>query len=211
MVPNKVDINPYFQIEFTQKTTPSEMVDLLWVDVEDSGMGKTLSKTDNAIDVQFRHAMSKVAFEFVDSYEHYKLSSVILEGSVNKGTFYSGLTPGWLPDLTVVAPYTLLATVSDSKPLLDGWESPELYIIPQYLDGIFPSLGTDLDSGVDVVLTFTLTDLEGFGSQTINIPLKEYTYRWEQGGFYHYTVTVNSDPIEFGTPSFEITLQTVAM
>ena len=211
MVPNKVDINPYFQIEFTQKTTPSEMVDLLWFDIEDSGMGKTLSKTDNAINVQFRHAMSKVSFQFVDSYNHYKITSVILEGSVNKGTFYSGLTPGWLPDLTVVAPYTLLSTESGSAPLLNNWSSPNLYIIPQYLDGIFPPLGTNLDSGVDVVLTFTLTDLENFGSQTISIPLKDYTYRWEVGDYYHYTVTVNSDPIEFGTPSFDITLQTVAM
>lgn len=211
MIPNKVDINPYFQIEFTQKTNPSDMVDLLWFDVEDSGLGKTLSKTDSAIDVQFKHAMSKVAFRFVDSYGNYKLLSVILEGSVNKGTFYSGLTHGWLPDLEVVAPYTLLSKELANAPLLNGWDSSELYIIPQYLDGIFPSLGTDLDSGVDVVLTFTLTDFEGFGSQTISIPLKEYTYRWKLGQYYLYTVTVNSDPIEFGAPSFDITLQTVSM
>ena len=211
MIPHKVDINPYFQIEFTQKTNPSDMVDLLWFDVEDSGLGKTLSKTDSAIDVQFKHAMSKVAFRFVDSYGNYKLLSVILEGSVNKGTFYSGLTHGWLPDLEVVAPYTLLSEELANAPLLNGWDSSELYIIPQYLDGIFPSLGTDLDSGVDVVLTFTLTDFEGFGSQTISIPLKEYTYRWELGQYYLYTVTVNSDPIEFGAPSFDITLQTVSM
>lgn len=209
--PNKADVNPYLQIEFTQKTTPSEMVDLLWFDVEGSGLGKTLSKTADPIDVQFKHAMSKVVFQFADNYNHYKLSSVILEGSVNKGTFYSGLTHGWLPDLTVVAPYTLLEAEPGNDPLLNEWVSPDLYIIPQYLDGIFPSLGTDLDSGVDVVLTFTLTDLEGFGSQTISIPLKDYTYRWEVGDYYHYTITVNSNPIEFGTPEFEITLQTVAM
>ena len=209
--PNKADVNPYLQIEFTQNTVPAEMVDLLWFDVEDSGMGKTLSKTADPIDVQFKHALSKVKFQFADNYNHYKLSSVILEGSVNKGRFYSGRTQGWLPDLTVVAPYTLLAAGSDSNPLLNDWVSPDLYIIPQYLDGIFPSLGTNLDSGVDVVLTFTLTDLESFGSQTISIPLKDYTYRWEVGDYYHYTITVNSDPIEFGTPEFEITLQTVAM
>ena len=39
--PNKTDVNPYLQIEFTQKTTPSEIVDLLWFDVQNSGMGKT--------------------------------------------------------------------------------------------------------------------------------------------------------------------------
>lgn len=209
--PNKTDVNPYLQIEFTQKTTPSEMVDLLWFDVQNSGMGKTLSKTADPIDVQFRHALSKVNFQFADNYNHYKLSSVILEGSVNKGTFYSGLTPGWLPDLTVVAPYTLLEAEPGNDPLLNDWVSPDLYIIPQYLDGIFPSLGTDLDSGVDVVLTFTLTDLEGFGSQTVSIPLKDYTYRWLVGEYYRYTIRVNSDPIVFGTPEFEITLQTVAM
>lgn len=209
--PNKTDVNPYLQIEFTQKTTPSEMVDLLWFDVQNSGMGNTLSKTAAPIDVQFRHALSKVKFEFADNYNHYKLSSVILEGSVNKGTFYSGLTPGWLPDPTVVAPYTLLEAEPGNEPLLNDWGSPDLYIIPQYLDGIFPSLGTDLDSGVDVVLTFTLTDLEGFGSQTVSIPLKDYTYRWLVGEYYQYTIRVNSDPIEFGTPEFEITLQTVAM
>lgn len=207
--PNKADNNPYLQIGFTQN--PSAMVDLLWFDIMDVAEGTTLQKRHESVPVTFKHALSKVKFTFVDTYSHYKISSVILEGVINKGTFYSGLTPGWMPDITAVTPYTLLSTEPDGLPLLNGWVSSDLYIIPQYLDGIFPSMGTNLDSGVDVVLTFTLTDLENFGSQTISIPLKDYTYRWEVGDYYHYTITVNSDPIEFGTPEFEITLQTVAM
>ena len=92
-----------------------------------------------------------------------------------------------------------------------NWTSGALYIIPQYLDGIFPSLGTNLDSGVDVVLKFVVTDSKGFGSQTIQIPLKDYTYRWELGKSYTYTITVNSNPIEFDTPVFYVDAQTVTM
>ena len=84
-----------------------------------------------------------------------------------------------------------------------------MYIIPQYLDGIFPIIGETLDSGVDVVLAITLTD--GFGSQTVELLLKDYTERWELGKSYQYTITVNADPIEFDTPSFTITTQVVSM
>ena len=203
---NKVDTNPYLVINFTQNTTPSEMVDLLWFDVMDAGEGKTLGKTPDAVDIEFRHAMSQVKFQFVDTYDHYKLKSVSLTGSVNKGTFYSGETAGWLPDLTKLATYVLL---NEQKNL--NWTSEPLYIIPQYLDGIFPSLGTTLDSGEDVVLEFDVTDSEGFGSQVVRIPLKDYTYRWELGKLYIYTITVNSDPIEFEAPVFEVIEQMVTM
>jgi hypothetical protein len=62
---------------------------------------------------------------------------------------------------------------------------------------------------VDVVLAFTVTD--GFGTQIIDIPLKDHTERWELGKSYQYTVTANADPIEFDAPAFYITTQTVAM
>ncbi len=208
MEPNETDVNPYLVIDFTQKTTPGEMVDLLWFDVNGVASEKTVSKASGVIDIEFRHALSKVSFGFVDTYGHYKLKSVILKGVVNKGTFYSGLTAGWLPDLAQVAPYTLLSVEYDLK---NKWTSPDLYIIPQYLDGIFPSLGTNLDSGVDVVLEFDVTDNKNYGSQTIEIPLKNITERWELGKSYTYEITVNSDPIEFDTPAFDIKVQTVTM
>ena len=65
------------------------------------------------------------------------------------------------------------------------------------------------DSGVDVILSFTVTD--GFGEQTVELPLKDYTPRWEMGKHYHYNVTVNADPIDFGAPSISITQQVVSM
>ena len=84
-----------------------------------------------------------------------------------------------------------------------------LHIIPQYLNGIFPSVNGTLDNGLDVVLEITLTD--GFGSEVMTLPLKDYTERWEIGYHYHYTITVTADPIDFTAPDFEITTRVVTM
>jgi hypothetical protein len=134
---------------------------------------------------------------------------------VNSGTFYSGKTAGWLPVITALAEYApaIVPTVVEEKtkyPTLNNWTSPDMLIIPQYLDGVFPTLGTGTqDSGVDVVLEFVVTD--GFGEQTIEIFMKEYTDRWELGKHYQYNIAVNADPIDFGAPSVTITTQTISM
>lgn len=202
-MPNKDEMNPYLQIDFKQKTAPEDMVDLLWFDVKDVAGGIALAKTSDPIPVQFKHAMSKVSFVFVDSNLHYTLKAVSLKGVVNEGTFYSGNIPGWMPNLNkeTLAAYTLLAG-SELLDEEDGWESGDLYVIPQYLDGIFPTIGEVLDSGVDVVLAFTIED--GFGSQQIEILLKDHTERWELGKSYQYTITVNADAIDFGAPSIDV-------
>ena len=210
LVQNKEENNPYLQIAFTQKKAPSDMVDLLWFDMKDVAGGKTLAQTSDPISINFQHALSKVSFAFIDSRNYYKLESVILKGVVNQGTFYSGNTAGWMPELALetLADYNLLPGSQNTT--LNGWFSDNLYVIPQYLDGIFPTIGETLDSGVDVVLEFTVLGSD-FGRQTIEILLKDYTVRWEIGKSYHYTITANADPIEFGTPAFSITTQTVSM
>lgn len=199
----KEEYNPYLEIDFKQNIAQGDMVDLLWFDVKDVAGGKTLAKASDPIPVHFKHAMSKVSFVFVDLSQHYTLNTVTLNGVVNEGTFYSGNTPGWMPNLNkeTLAAYTLLAG-SELLDEEDGWESGDLYVIPQYLDGIFPTIGEVLDSGVDVVLAFTIED--GFGSQQIEILLKEHTERWELGKSYQYTITVNADAIDFGAPSIDV-------
>lgn len=208
LVPNKSGNNPYFQIGFTQN--PSAMVDLLWFDVKDVAAGTTLGKRADAIPVIFKHTLSKVSFTFADSHNIYNLKSVTLKGLVNQGTFYSGNTPGWMPELAreTLRDYSLLTETQPTQKL-NTWTSGDMYIIPQYLDGIFPTIGETLDSGVDVVLEFIVTD--GFGSQKIEILLKNHTERWEIGKSYKYTITANADPIEFGSPTFTVTTQTISM
>lgn len=219
-VQNSSDVNvapnPYMAIEFTQKTTPADMVDLMWFDPLDVSNGTTVSKQADAVSVSFKHALSKVEFRFVDVTNHYKLKGVILKGVVNEGIFYSGTTAGWLPDLTEVEDYELLPDSYERT--LNNSVAGNLFIIPQYLDGIFPSLGTELDSGVDVVLEFTVFDtiiVDGGQQkelgQKFEIPLKNYTYRWMTGMSYTYTITANADPIEFDTPDFTIIEQVVSM
>lgn len=208
-------VNPYLQIGFTQSAAVAEMVDLLWFDAKDVNLGKTLSKTADAVPVLFKHALSKVSLKFKDSENYYQIKSLSMKGCVNSGTFYSGKTAGWLPVITALADYApvIESTIEDGKtkyPTLNNWTSPDMLIIPQYLDGVFPTLGTGTqDSGVDVVLEFVVTD--GFGEQKIEILMKEYTDRWEQGKHYQYNVTVNADPIDFGAPSVTITTQTISM
>lgn len=208
-------VNPYLQIGFTQSAAVADMVDLLWFDANDVNLGKTLSKAADAVPVVFRHALSKVTLKFKDSQEYYQIKSVSMKGCVNSGTFYSGKTAGWMPVITALADYApeIETNVADEKtvyPTLNDWTTPDMLIIPQYLDGVFPTLGTGTqDSGVDVVLEFVVTD--GFGEQKIEILMKDHTERWEMGKHYTYTLTLNAEPIEFGPPSVTITTQTVSM
>lgn len=208
---NVTDMNPYQHIKFTQKTDPAQMVDLLWFDAKDVAGGETISKTDLSIPIEFNHALSQVSFEFVDNQLVFQLDSVKLKDCINTSDFYSGNTPGWLPDINAVEDYVLLKVPSaTTKPHFNGWDTDEmLYIIPQYLDGIFPSVNGTLDNGLDVVLEIALTD--GFGSQIVEIPLKDYTPRWEMGKHYHYTISVVADPIDFTAPDFIIIPQVVSM
>lgn len=216
--PNREDlsvgVNPYLQIGFTQKTDISHMVDLMWFDVKDVNGGSTMTKESGVVNIDFRHALSKVTLNFSGSpQDRYKLTSVKLKDCINTATFYSGKTAGWMPDLAVekLVDFILLDSKVDSKVMLNGWTSPEnLLIIPQYLDGIFPVIGTgSVDMGIDVVLAFTIND--GYGSQEIEIPLKNYTERWVMGKHYVYNIAVNADPIDFGSPNISITTQTVTM
>lgn len=215
--PNREDlsvgVNPYLQIGFTQNTVISEMVDLMWFDVKDVNGGKTMTKESGVINIDFRHALSKVTLNFSGSpQDRYKLTSVKLKDCINTATFYSGKTAGWMPDMDVekLVDFILLDSKVNSKVMLNGWTSGDLLIIPQYLDGIFPVIGTgSVDMGIDVVLAFTIND--GYGSQEIEIPLKNYTERWVMGKHYVYNIAVNADPIDFGSPTISITTQTVTM
>jgi hypothetical protein len=213
LVANQVDMNPYLHINFTQNTIPAQMMDLLWFDVKDVASGKTISKTDQSIPIEFKHALSQVSFKFEDAADHFQLKSIKLKDCINKSEFYSGTTPGWLPDIDAVKDYVLLNVAEGATmPQFNGWMTPAeemLYIIPQYLDGIFPSVSGTLDNGLDVVLEVTLTD--GFGSEVVELPLKNYTERWEMGNHYHYTVAVTADPIDFTAPDFTIIPQVVSM
>ena len=207
LFPNIEESNPYLEVAFRQKTNPAEMVDLLWFSFKDVAAGNTIAKSSDPISVHFKHALSKVSFAFVDANRHYTLSDVTLEGVVNEGTFYSANISGWMPNLAknTLADYSLPITLDGTKPAGNVWNADDLLVIPQYLDGIFPTIGEVLDSGVDVVLAFTVED--GFGSQRIELLLKNYTERWEFGKSYQYTITVNSDAIDFGVPSIDVLSQ----
>lgn len=198
---HEYDGNPYLVIDFTQNTVLDRMVDLLWFDVKDVASGYAVAKTADAVPITFKHALAKVSFNFTDDAQRYKLKSVKLQGCINSSKFYSGNTAGWLPDvehITEVEEYKLLEVSGDAQaPILNGWGTDKsMYVIPQYLDGIFPVLGGTADKEVDVVLEFELT--EGFAGQTIQIPLKDYTAHWDMGKHYVYAIEVNANPIEFG-------------
>lgn len=229
LTPNVSDTNPYLAVTFShvtedvtegnvtyKKADVSKMPDLMWFDVKDANTGQTADKTSNPINLTFRHALSKISLAFTDSGNWYRLKDVRLTGCIYSGTFYSGMTAGWLPDIDNVAHYILPINtqIQDAKtvyPKLQGQVFDDLFIIPQYLNGIFPTMGGTVESEVDVKLEFTVTDNDYFGEQTVEIILKDYTQRWEIGKSYQYNIAVNADSIEFGTPTFTITTQTVSM
>lgn len=213
-------VNPYLEITFVQNENVKEMVDLMWFDVKDVNSGKTIARTETAVNMIFKHALSKVSLEFEDSHGIYRIKDVCMKNCINSAIFYSGKTAGWMPladgegrcDLkNYILPVT---KVGEEWPLMSDWNASDdalpLLIIPQYMDGVYPTLGSGtLDTGGDVILQFTITD--GFGEQTVEVLMKDYTERWELAKHYKYTVTVNADPIDFGAPSITITTQTVSM
>mgnify|MGYP003292958290 CR=1 FL=1 len=216
---NHNGVNPYLEITFVQNEIVKEMVDLMWFDVKDVNSGKTLARTETAVNMIFKHALSKVSLEFNDSHGIYRIKDVCMKNCINSAIFYSGKTAGWMPladgegrcDLkNYILPVT---KAGEEWPLMSEWNTSDalpLLIIPQYMDGVYPTLGSGtLDTGGDVILEFTITD--GFGEQTVEVLMKDHTDRWESGKHYKYTVTVNADPIDFGTPSVTITTQTVSM
>ena len=213
-------VNPYLEITFVQNENVKEMVDLMWFDVKDVNSGKTIARTETAVNMIFKHALSKVSLEFEDSHGIYRIKDVCMKNCINSAIFYSGKTAGWMPladgegrcDLkNYILPVT---KAGEEWPLMSDWNASDdalpLLIIPQYMDGVYPTLGSGtLDTGGDVILQFTITD--GFGEQTVEVLMKDYTERWELAKHYKYTVTVNADPIDFGAPSITITTQTVSM
>ena len=88
---------------------------------------------------------------------------------------------------------------------LEGYKqtSETLYLIPQYTNGHFDVMGTQI--GGDIVLDVTVTDMipdetdyiETSGK--VEIKIEDYTPRWEMGKKYTYNITIDK-PIEFGEP-----------
>lgn len=199
--------NPYLQIKVSQSIDPSAMTDLMYFDFEDVNDGKTVAKSGDAVPVTFSHAMSMVVFNIK---HHYHDVSATLHECIFNATFFSGTNPGWLPD-------TGTGTVKDMTGLFDGVDhelegykqtSETLYLIPQYTNGHFDVMGTQI--GGDIVLDVTVTDripktetpvetdyIETSGK--VEIKIEDYTPRWEMGKKYTYNITIDK-PIEFGEP-----------
>lgn len=194
--------NPYLQIKVSQSIVPSAMTDLMYFDFEDVNDGKTVAKSGDAVPVTFSHAMSMVVFNIK---HHYHDVSANLHECIFNATFYSGTNPGWLPD-------TGTETVKDMTGLFGGddnesegykQKSETLYLIPQYTNGHFDVMGSQI--GGDIVLDVTVTDripkTENYieTSGKVEIKIKDYTPRWEMGKKYTYNITIDK-PIEFGEP-----------
>ena len=199
--------NPYLQIKVSQSIVPSAMTDLMYFDLEDVNTGNTVAKSGNAVPVTFSHAMSMVVFNIK---HHYHDVSAHLHECIFNATFYSGTNPGWLPD-------TGTGTVKDMTGLFGGDDqesegykqtSETLYLIPQYTNGHFDVMGSQI--GGDIVLDVTVTDripktetpdetdyIETSGK--VEIKIKDYTPRWEMGKKYTYDIIIDK-PIEFGEP-----------
>ncbi len=210
-----VDSNPYMTVEFTQNVNPVEMVDLLWFDVSGVNSGLTVSKREEPVDIVFKHALAKVEFNI--SYEHFHGVTARLTECIFTATFFSGRTPGWLPsseaDLVTLEFLTAPSSVDSEGHLVRTIDS-SLYMIPQFTDGTFESM--DAQIGGDIMLELIIigriprvetTDDPDDYIETryeIEIPIKDYTPRWEMGKRYVYNVTIEPKAIEFAEPTIDI-------
>lgn len=197
--------NPNLAITFTQKTDPAEMVDLLYF----STMSQSVDKSQGRVPVTFSRALSKLAFYFKDIEGYYRINNIRLCNCINQGVFYAAVeSSGWYPNMTVLTDYTLLDTAVGLTSELSSFDIPQLYLLPQPMNGVYNTLGTS--TGKNVMLSFDLLDKEDDNfvytmvlnlnnPDNSNLPAK-----WEKGVSYEYYISITADPIEFDTPSVSV-------
>lgn len=194
-------ISPYVYMTIEQKNQIGLMVDLLYFDILSLNGGKTIGKqAASPVDAEFKHAMAKVTFSFTDPLGQYSIAEASLQGCVNKAQFYISHDTGWAPlwdDPDLLENYTLYST---STPLSSAPSSPgSLFIIPQYADGVFESMGHS--TGAEMTLQMTITD--GIGTQTVELPLSGHIDLFEMGKHYIFNISIHSGRIEFAPPLVE--------
>lgn len=212
-VQSPTDANAYFAIDFQQKDDPAKMQELMWFDAKDVEGGVSLTKNDD-VTVTFRRAHAKVTVNI--EYEYYKKVSLRLTECISRGIFYSGATPGWMPDASKDADgnYEYLESYmlfneerQGDKDKYEGTVS--MFMMPQYTDGFFDEVGVQI--GGDMMLEFTIKDGDLGNETVVSVPLKNYTEKWEMGRHYIYNISVMPKRIEYGEPIIEIRTDKIAI
>lgn len=183
-----LSLSPYLIIPVTQKTDPSQMVDLLYFDILSLNGGKTIGKQADPIDAEFKHAMSKLSFKFKDTNSQYKVTAT-LRNCLNQATLYLSHDTGWEADYSTPAKRADY-TIANGLQLNSSLSEPTtLYIIPQYA------------ANADMTLSLEITD--GFGTQVVEMKMADYVELYERGKHYIYNITIDSGRIEFAPPVIE--------
>lgn len=209
--------NPYLEIgyDMPDDNTIASMgtTELLYFDVSsvnidpEDQQSKTTGKQETPVDIVFKHALSMVQFNVTHEYTSV---SVTLTECIDKGTFYSGLTAGWLPDRTVNGAGQL-TSVKDYVFARDETDKTFItakYVIPQYTTGWFEEIGEYVGDKIMLVVTIKDSVDRTPTSETIQIPLEDYLDRIEMGKKHILNLNIQKKPVEFGAP-IEITLNEV--
>ncbi|MGM9736097.1 MAG: fimbrillin family protein [Candidatus Cryptobacteroides sp.] len=205
---NQTAKNPLLLIGFKQNMDPAQMDTLRYFRPADVNNGYSFSSKTPSVPILFHHALCKVQFCFLSDNDWYRIYNVRLMGCVNEGTFFNANSPGFLPTLSSATNDGYLLQ-GESTTDLSGYESPELFLLPQYTDGVFTSGNT----GTFIRLEFDITDKDEFSSQHVVLSLDSpeteeakqdgviylsgLTKHWEMGKFYRYNITINPRPIDF--------------
>ena len=181
-------------------------LDLLWADNHSINGNKTAGRQSVAIPVVMRHAQTKVTFRFINEQEQYKAKARILN-CVSKATFYSGKTPGWLPDFADTQNTVQDFDICAESPLSATAVEESLLLIPMILDGKYPTVAPDLNKVV--TLELTLKAMDNVGDCTYLFPMNVYTDIWEISKHYTYTINITSPKIEFAEPTIDVVTQVI--
>ena len=211
------NFNAYFVIDYDVPDDLSVALstpDLLYFDISSINNGNTVSKQAEAVDVVFSRALAKITFNV--SYTEFDKVSVKLTECIDKGTFYSGQRPGWLPDkstdnsgkLVSIKDYSFTAeSVTDNDNRVAGTQyTTSRCIIPQFTNGWFEEMGTKLGDEMEIVLTISDRIGEATSYAEVRFNLSDYVPRLEMGMHYVFNVTVEPKPIQFATPTVSIDL-----
>ena len=177
--------------------------------------GTTIATAPDAVELEFKHLLSQVAFEFKNGFTNgYQVAITDLKFNVpNKATYsYQGSTYGWdTPDTEATKSYTVNGDAAFDNTAANTSESN--FVIPQSNTDIKASFTVTVydTDGTTVVATKEYEDVNAvsLATGTTTIPSGDNNV-WTPGYKYKYTATINADvlddvmfPIKFTVSSVE--------
>lgn len=185
-----ITVNEFQQGAYDNFTGTNEMVDLMWFNANDQAMvsvNNSLTGGNNAIPVQFHHALSWLTFKFYSDIDgEFYLTGATLDNVYSKGSFSGTITGAEWDTYDSNVTYTLYSNTT-GEVLDDAGKTADNMLVLPY------------DFTSDDTYTVTVKFKQGGTDQleqTVTMELNSSaTKAWEAGKHYTYNILISAKPI----------------